>query len=190
MKSSPNLLRDSGRLPGPPIFPVKKRPPAPLLGCGTGFRLVFGDAEFIIWLPLLEAVSVDNTSRPALSASLCRPRSFCVSRWFCPSSTFRALPASVLRPNTDKLCELPIALPMPRWSVAIVTLKNRTLNPAANLRLWPRTAALPGNSAQTVQLATAISVWEGVYTKEQAARGKTRYFTLCAVCHGAQLHRW
>jgi len=32
-----------------------------------------------------------------------------------------------------------------------------------------------------------ISVWEGVYTKEQAARGKTRYFTSCAVCHGALL---
>lgn len=31
------------------------------------------------------------------------------------------------------------------------------------------------------------SVWEGVYTKEQAARGKTRYFSSCAVCHGALL---
>ena len=44
-----------------------------------------------------------------------------------------ALPASVLRLNTDKLCELPIELPMPRWPVAIVTLKNRALNPAATL---------------------------------------------------------
>jgi quinoprotein glucose dehydrogenase len=34
---------------------------------------------------------------------------------------------------------------------------------------------------------TTTSVWEGVYTKEQAARGKTRYFTSCAVCHGPQL---
>ena len=33
----------------------------------------------------------------------------------------------------------------------------------------------------------AVSVWEGVYTKEQAARGKTRYFASCAVCHGSQL---
>src|SRR5258706_3312324 len=33
----------------------------------------------------------------------------------------------------------------------------------------------------------AISVWQGVYTKEQAARGKTRYFASCAVCHGAEL---
>jgi len=31
------------------------------------------------------------------------------------------------------------------------------------------------------------SVWEGVYTKAQAARGKARYFTSCAVCHGPQL---
>ena len=33
----------------------------------------------------------------------------------------------------------------------------------------------------------SISVWQGVYTKEQAARGKTRYFASCAVCHGPQL---
>jgi S-disulfanyl-L-cysteine oxidoreductase SoxD len=33
----------------------------------------------------------------------------------------------------------------------------------------------------------AISVWQGVYTKEQAARGKTRYFAACAVCHGGLL---
>jgi S-disulfanyl-L-cysteine oxidoreductase SoxD len=31
------------------------------------------------------------------------------------------------------------------------------------------------------------SVWQGVYTKEQAARGKTRYFSSCAVCHGGLL---
>jgi DNA-binding transcriptional LysR family regulator len=44
-----------------------------------------------------------------------------------------AVPASVLRLNTDKLCEVPIALPMPRWPVAVVTLKNHALNPAALL---------------------------------------------------------
>jgi mono/diheme cytochrome c family protein len=31
------------------------------------------------------------------------------------------------------------------------------------------------------------SVWQGVYTKEQAARGKARYFTACASCHGGVL---
>jgi DNA-binding transcriptional LysR family regulator len=41
-----------------------------------------------------------------------------------------ALPASVLRLNTDILREMPISLPLPRWPVAIVTLKDRALNPA------------------------------------------------------------
>jgi cytochrome c len=40
----------------------------------------------------------------------------------------------------------------------------------------------PPHAAENV-----MSVWEGVYTKEQAARGKARYFTSCAVCHGALL---
>jgi DNA-binding transcriptional LysR family regulator len=44
-----------------------------------------------------------------------------------------ALPASVLQVNSDRLCELPIALPMPRWPVAMVTLKNHAINPAAHL---------------------------------------------------------
>ena len=44
-----------------------------------------------------------------------------------------ALPASVLRLNSEVLRELPIAIPMPSWPVAIVTLKNRALNPAAPL---------------------------------------------------------
>src|SRR5215467_15287605 len=43
-------------------------------------------------------------------------------------------------------------------------------------------ASTPLHAAENV-----TSVWEGVYTKEQAARGKTRYFASCAVCHGPQL---
>ena len=31
------------------------------------------------------------------------------------------------------------------------------------------------------------SVWQGVYTKEQAERGKARYFVACAACHGGLL---
>jgi quinoprotein glucose dehydrogenase len=46
-------------------------------------------------------------------------------------------------------------------------------------------AASIGAPSQAAENAT--SVWEGVYTKEQAARGKTRYFTACAVCHGGLL---
>jgi len=38
-----------------------------------------------------------------------------------------------------------------------------------------------------VDAAETTSVWQGVYTKDQAARGKTRYFTACAACHGGLL---
>jgi cytochrome c len=44
---------------------------------------------------------------------------------------------------------------------------------------------VPG--APTNASENATSVWQGVYTKEQAARGKTRYFASCAVCHGGLL---
>jgi DNA-binding transcriptional LysR family regulator len=43
------------------------------------------------------------------------------------------LPQSVLRLHPDELRELRTDLPMPRWPVAIVSLKNRALNPAARL---------------------------------------------------------
>jgi mono/diheme cytochrome c family protein len=33
----------------------------------------------------------------------------------------------------------------------------------------------------------ATSVWQGVYTKAQAARGQTLYLTSCSSCHGTQL---
>jgi len=44
-----------------------------------------------------------------------------------------ALPTSVLRLNSSILRGLPINVPMRRWPVAIVTLKDRELNPAARL---------------------------------------------------------
>jgi S-disulfanyl-L-cysteine oxidoreductase SoxD len=34
---------------------------------------------------------------------------------------------------------------------------------------------------------TTLSVWQGVYTKDQALRGKARYFAACASCHGGVL---
>jgi mono/diheme cytochrome c family protein len=34
---------------------------------------------------------------------------------------------------------------------------------------------------------TATSVWQGVYTKAQAARGQATYLAACASCHGTQL---
>ena len=33
----------------------------------------------------------------------------------------------------------------------------------------------------------ATSVWQGVYTKAQAARGQATYFAACASCHGVML---
>jgi S-disulfanyl-L-cysteine oxidoreductase SoxD len=33
----------------------------------------------------------------------------------------------------------------------------------------------------------ATSVWQGVYTKAQAERGRANYFAACASCHGTQL---
>ena len=45
----------------------------------------------------------------------------------------------------------------------------------------------------TVALAavaqTSRSVWDGVYTQEQANRGKTAYAEQCATCHGADIGR-
>jgi DNA-binding transcriptional LysR family regulator len=43
------------------------------------------------------------------------------------------LPVSVLKLHAKKLHRLPFVLPMPRWPVVMVTLKNRTPNPAAAL---------------------------------------------------------
>jgi len=33
----------------------------------------------------------------------------------------------------------------------------------------------------------ATSVWQGVYTKAQAERGRANYFVACGSCHGTQL---
>jgi DNA-binding transcriptional LysR family regulator len=46
-----------------------------------------------------------------------------------------AMPASLLQPNADKfgLKALPVKLPVRRFPVAVVTLKNRTLSPVAEL---------------------------------------------------------
>jgi hypothetical protein len=46
---------------------------------------------------------------------------------------------------------------------------------------WGQPIVFPASAAETA------SVWQGVYTKDQAARGKARYFTACAACHGGLL---
>jgi S-disulfanyl-L-cysteine oxidoreductase SoxD len=52
---------------------------------------------------------------------------------------------------------------------------------AAFCFIAPTPTVCPADATET------ISVWQGVYTEEQAARGKTRYFAACAVCHGGLL---
>src|SRR5262249_24299448 len=39
----------------------------------------------------------------------------------------------------------------------------------------------------TVRAQPTTSVWDGVYTEEQANRGKTGYADQCASCHGPEL---
>jgi quinoprotein glucose dehydrogenase len=43
-------------------------------------------------------------------------------------------------------------------------------------------ATAPSRGADDV-----TSVWQGVYTKAQAERGRASYFAACSSCHGAQL---
>ena len=49
------------------------------------------------------------------------------------------------------------------------------------LAFW--TAAVPPPYAQAPQK----TIWGGVYTQEQAERGKTTYIEICSRCHGAGL---
>jgi mono/diheme cytochrome c family protein len=53
--------------------------------------------------------------------------------------------------------------------------------------LWGAAVLLGLWSAGPVVAQTRRTVWDGVFTAEQAARGKTIFATTCAVCHGADL---
>ena len=53
--------------------------------------------------------------------------------------------------------------------------------------LWGAAAFLMVWSAGPVAAQTRRTVWDGVFTAEQAARGKTTFATTCAACHGADL---
>jgi cytochrome c len=46
-------------------------------------------------------------------------------------------------------------------------------------------ALVPGPLSKAAENTT--SVWQGVYTEAQAARGQATYFAACASCHGAVL---
>ena len=59
-------------------------------------------------------------------------------------------------------------------------------NPSALLVLATLAVALGLLRAQSPE-AQSRSVWDGVYTEEQAKRGETIYGKECAACHGAML---
>ena len=48
-------------------------------------------------------------------------------------------------------------------------------------------AALIGASGAVIAQSSSRSIWDGVYTAQQAERGKTAYTQNCARCHGSAL---
>lgn len=52
---------------------------------------------------------------------------------------------------------------------------------------WGAVVFLALLNASSVAAQTRRAVWEGVFTAEQAARGKLIFATTCATCHGADL---
>ena len=47
--------------------------------------------------------------------------------------------------------------------------------------------ALAASAVTTSAFAQARNVWDGVFTADQAAQGKTAFDNKCATCHGAEL---
>src|SRR5207237_1125696 len=48
--------------------------------------------------------------------------------------------------------------------------------------------SIVGSAAQATVQGSTKSVWDGVFTADQAAQGKTVFENKCAICHGAQLN--
>lgn len=59
---------------------------------------------------------------------------------------------------------------------------------AAFLTLALAMAALMPSAMRAHQAATGKSVWDGVYTAEQAKRGEATYQKECSSCHGGDLN--
>lgn len=48
-------------------------------------------------------------------------------------------------------------------------------------------AMFAADAAEPIQQAKARTVWDGVYTEEQATRGQAQYMRSCASCHAPDL---
>jgi S-disulfanyl-L-cysteine oxidoreductase SoxD len=62
-------------------------------------------------------------------------------------------------------------------------------NPLRTLLVFGAGCLIPIMAATAPSLGAddPTSVWQGVYTKAQAERGRDSYFAACASCHGTQL---
>jgi mono/diheme cytochrome c family protein len=64
---------------------------------------------------------------------------------------------------------------------------HRVTAPLEDMRSKLAAAAIAALSITLAQPPAPRSVWDGVYTAEQAKRGEGRYNQLCASCHGDSL---
>jgi mono/diheme cytochrome c family protein len=71
--------------------------------------------------------------------------------------------------------------------------RGRRCRALALVIVWIATSAGPGADAigagrvQDTATRPARTVWDGVYTEEQATRGQAQYLRACASCHAADL---
>lgn len=59
--------------------------------------------------------------------------------------------------------------------------------PRSRTKLWATAALLLALNAAPLAAQPRKTVWDGVFTAEQATRGKTTFATTCATCHAADL---
>src|SRR5258708_9572329 len=80
------------------------------------------------------------------------------------------------------------------WRSAAAPIRENTLHSP-----YPRSRHSPRNKRRLAAIGIAVaacgvvwaqttrSVWDGVYTEEQAKRGQAAYTQECSMCHGAEL---